>query len=351
MKKRQMLSQRFFVVIAFISAVSIGLIYPINNMLRVEKGTRWAVFTEDFAWGVLYSLLIWLFNIYGFGWLVRRFRVLLRWQEGLIFTTRILLSIAFGIMLVYINEKFNILHVELPGYWSHELANEVRGGITTGTILLLYQLLITVGKMQQISLENERLLSANATAQFESLKQQINPHFLFNSLNILKTMVRARDPNSEEYVLRLAEFYRSILLNRDKEVASLQEELNLLNHYIYMLKARFENKIYFDIRIKEDLKNSILPPLTLQLLVENCIKHNIVSAEYPLKITICNEKNWLLVQNNIQEKRTKEKSTNLGLDNINKRYELIGQQSIEVERDAHFFRVRLPILKTENFKQ
>lgn len=350
MKRKQVLSKQFFLVIALISAVIIGLTYPINNMLRVEEESRWAVFTEDFAWGTLYSLLIWLFNIYALDWIARRVPLFSKWKEEIVFASRVLLSFAFGVSLVYLNERFSILHVELPGYWSHELANAWRGGITTGIILLLYFLLIIVGEMQRISLENERLLSANATAQFESLKQQINPHFLFNSLNILKTMVRAHDPNSEEYVLRLSEFYRSILLNRDKEVATLQEELTLVEHYIYMLKARFENKIFFDIELKENIRNTILPPLTLQMLIENCIKHNIVSSDRPLCIQIFTEGNWLLVRNNLQEKRTVERGTSLGLDNINKRYKIIGQQAIQVEKEDRYFTVRLPILKTENYK-
>lgn len=337
--------------VGLISSLIIGFVYPINNILRIDEGYKMGVISEDFAWGIVYSVLIWGFNIYVFAWAVREWPQLKRRAEstgGII--VRVVLNFAFGALLVHINEVYNLLHVELPGYRSHEIANQVRGAITTGTILLLYQLLVLVSKMQRTQMENERLMSANATAQFESLKQQINPHFLFNSLNILKTMIRAHDPHSEEYVLRLSEFYRSLLLNRDKDVATLEEELNLLAHYIYMLKARFENKIYFEIDVKDNLKHTILPPLTLQLLVENCIKHNVVSSDRPLLITIKDENGRLVVSNNLQAKRTIEKSTNLGLDNINKRYELIGQESIQVEKDDHFFKVRLPILRTDNGK-
>lgn len=338
-----MLSKRFFIIVALISSLVIGSIYPINNILRVDEGYRLSVFLEDFAWGTFYTLLIWSFNIYWFPWLINYFFTNINKQ--LMNALRVLLSFLFGGILVHLNELYDFLHIELPGYWSHELANEVRGGITTAIILLLYYMLNATSAVHRTTLENERLIKENTTAQFESLKQQIHPHFLFNSLNILKAMVRAKDPKSEEYVLRLSDFYRSLLLNRDKEKSTLEEELQLLEHYIFMLEARFENKIQFKINISEAQKASLHPPLTLQLLVENCIKHNVVSVARPLYIDIFDEDNWIVVRNNMQAKRTVEKTTNLGLENINKRYELIGQKSIQVEKSEEYFTVRLPIIK------
>jgi LytS/YehU family sensor histidine kinase len=181
-------------------------------------------------------------------------------------------------------------------------------------------------------------------AQFEALKQQVNPHFLFNSLNILKTMVKINDPKSEEYVVRLSDLYRNLLLSNQKEKASLEEELAVLENYLFMLKARFEDKLQVIQRIPSSANANFIPPLSLQMLVENCIKHNVVSTDKPLLIELFVENDCLVIRNNLQPKRSVEDSNHIGLDNLRQRYRALVGKEIEVEQTDAYFIVRLPFI-------
>jgi LytS/YehU family sensor histidine kinase len=193
-------------------------------------------------------------------------------------------------------------------------------------------------------LENEALKRANITAQFEVLKQQVNPHFLFNSLNILKTMVKAKEEQAEEYILRLSDVYRYLLQSNLKDKVQVSEELLLLQSYSYMLKVRFEENISFEINLSKEALNSWMPPLTFQLLVENCVKHNIISHNKPLKIELFDEGDRIILRNNLQLKRSIEASTHIGLENLKQRYAIMTDTRIEISKNEPYFSVALPIM-------
>src|SRR5262249_52278713 len=139
---------------------------------------------------------------------------------------------------------------------------------------------------QQVGVELERTTTANLWAQYELLKQQVNPHFLFNSLNTLKYMVESGDKQAVTFILKLSNFYRYTLESRKLDLIRLSDELEILDAYMYLLKARFEEGIDLSVEIDEQYMPSQIPPFTLQLLIENCIKHNIVSLDKPLHISL-----------------------------------------------------------------
>lgn len=197
---------------------------------------------------------------------------------------------------------------------------------------------------QQVVRELERSMAANLEAQYELLKQQVNPHFLFNSLNTLKYMVDSHDGQSSEFIIKLADFYRFTLDSLKLNVLPLKQELAIMESYIYLLKARFEEGLLVTQNLGAELAETLIPPFTLQLLIENCIKHNIVSLEKPLHIRLYREADYLVVENNLQERKIPESSTGLGIKNINQRYLLLTDKEIVILKTNDTFTIKLPIL-------
>ena len=185
--------------------------------------------------------------------------------------------------------------------------------------------------------------------QFETLKNQVNPHFLFNSFNTLVNVIETEPKLAVEYVQKLSEFFRSIVNYRDKNLIYLNEEISLLQNYIYIQRERYgENlKIVIDLK-KETLSTFAIPPLTLQLLAENALKHNAISKETPLEIRLFEESGRLVIRNNINRKISKESSSGMGLQNIIGRYRLLTKEKVEIEETVSNFTVSLPLLNSQS---
>jgi len=189
----------------------------------------------------------------------------------------------------------------------------------------------------------EMLQKENAIANYESLKSQLNPHFLFNSLNALTNLVYEDPDKAVKFIKQLSEVYRYVLDTRNREVVDIHEELQFIDSYLFLQKIRFGDNLRTNIQISG---NGKIAPLALQLLIENAIKHNIVSSEAPLIITISDDANFITVENNLQKKKTiGESSSGMGLENICKRYEFLSQKKVEVTESSGTFNVKLPILR------
>ncbi len=191
------------------------------------------------------------------------------------------------------------------------------------------------------------LKEANTKAQFEILKQQINPHFLFNALSTLKSLIRIQDVNAEHFVMSLSDVYRKLLLRRDKELIALVDEIEIVNSYLFMQNIRFEGSLIASIDVKaEHLEQTLIPPFALQLLVENTIKHNIISQRKPLTIRIYTVENqYIVIENTLQHKKNIEESTGWGLSNIIARFEAFTSQKIEITESEDLFKVALPLIR------
>ncbi|RRB07355.1 sensor histidine kinase [Larkinella rosea] len=193
---------------------------------------------------------------------------------------------------------------------------------------------------------NEQLRNENLVAELEGLRQQINPHFLFNSLGTLRVMVRDKDENAEEYILRLAAVYRQFLSKRNDSTTTLQEELGFLENYLFMLKFRYEAGLNLLIDLDATNQFKHLPTGCLQLLMENCIKHNVVSTSKPLSVRLYQESPAsITVENNKQPRQTQEESTGIGLDNLRKRYALLGRSdAVTIRETDHLFAVSIALI-------
>ena len=194
--------------------------------------------------------------------------------------------------------------------------------------------------------ESNDLRNENLQSQFNALKSQVNPHFLFNNLNTLSGLIAENPAAATEFVQKLANVYRYVLQSMDKRLVELETELNFLDAYIYILKMRFEQGLTVDIDIPPEVVHYAIAPLTLQILLENAVKHNIISAEHPLQVTIAYQNDCsLIVKNNIQKKIAREStSTNVGLQNIYRRYRFLEKRQICIEETSAEFLVRIPLI-------
>lgn len=197
---------------------------------------------------------------------------------------------------------------------------------------------------RKTSVDAEKLQKENIMAKYESLKNQVNPHFLFNSLNALTNLVYEDQDKAVKFIKQLSEVYRYVLDTREKEVVPLEEEIRFLRAYLFLQQIRFGSKLVVEIDIQNTGEIRIAP-LALQMLLENAIKHNIVSEEDPLLIRVYTNSHYIIVENNIQKKAMLgEPSLGVGLENIRKRYEFLSTTRVEVNQDQSRFQVKLPVL-------
>ncbi|HMQ01189.1 MAG TPA: histidine kinase, partial [Cyclobacteriaceae bacterium] len=197
---------------------------------------------------------------------------------------------------------------------------------------------------RELAINAEKLKRESLASKYESLKSQVNPHFLFNSLNALSNLVYEDQDMAVKFIKQLSEVYRYVLDTRTKELVTLQEELEFLNAYLFLQNIRFGSNL----KINNRLKNSenFVPPLVLQLLIENAIKHNIISSEQPLEIELLVEGDFLIVSNNLQKRDVmREESSGFGLDSIKQRYEYLSGKQVEVIEQDGKYMVKLPLIK------
>jgi hypothetical protein len=214
-------------------------------------------------------------------------------------------------------------------------------------VLILIEFVLSRLESARVRLENAELRAANVEAQHEKLVRQLEPHFLFNSLNALKSLIRRSPPEAEGYLIKLSEFLRFSLTHTQQSLVTLEEELRFSLYYLDMQQTRFQDALHYVVDIPATEKGRKLPAFSLQLLLENAVKHNILTQRSPLTIRIHLGPNGrLLVENNRQPKPQKEQGTGLGLTNLSERYRLLLKEDIQITTNETFFQVSLGLIHT-----
>ncbi len=214
---------------------------------------------------------------------------------------------------------------------------------------LLYHLINAIifyfKEYKTTSLEAEQLKSISAQAELQLIKNQINPHFLFNNLNVLSALIMKDNKEANRFIEEFSKVYRYILSNHNKELVELKQELDFIKPYIFLLEKRFAEGLQIQINIAESQQDKLIIPASLQMLIENAIKHNVVSRNKPLIIDVhTNGNNTIVVSNNLQQKQTVENSTGIGLQNIIKRYQLVSNRHVAIDSNENNFTVTLPLI-------
>ncbi|MDT8417477.1 MAG: 2TM domain-containing protein, partial [Lutibacter sp.] len=218
------------------------------------------------------------------------------------------------------------------------------GLVITLIVSLVFHTIYFYKALNEKKVKEQQIVAKTETAKYESLKSQIDPHFLFNSLNVLTSLIGENPKLAEKFTTKLSKVYRYVLERKNKDLIELDEELHFAKTYMELLKMRFENAVSFEIPEKASDSDYKILPLSLQLLLENTIKHNVVSEENPLKVTIREENGYLVVSNNFNPKTIMENGTKIGLKNIVDRYQLITLKKVLVEKNSENFIVKLPLL-------
>lgn len=320
-----------------------GFNQPIDELVKV------------FGIHFMYAFVLSIINGYFFHFLEKKFN----WQEhsksrliigalGSVILTMVGLAILRLITLVIILgnpiERFTN-DVNAASYYTFGL-------VITLIVSLVFHTIFFYKALTEKKVKEQQIVAKTETAKYESLKSQIDPHFLFNSLNVLTSLIGENPKLAEKFTTKLSKVYRYVLEQKNKDLIELDEELHFAKTYMELLTMRFENAVSFEIPEKASDSDYKILPLSLQLLLENTIKHNVVSEENPLKVTITEENGYLVVSNNFNPKTIMENGTKIGLKNIIDRYHLITLKKVVVEKTNQNFIVKLPLLtqKTKTMK-
>jgi hypothetical protein len=229
--------------------------------------------------------------------------------------------------------------------WNPEMMRQFIWLLTTLFVSFwIYKLIVSIIKKQENKVKEQKIIAGTASAKFETLKNQIDPHFLFNSLNVLSSLIEENPENAQRFTTSLSKVYRYVLEQKDKDLVPIEEELAFAKTYMNLLQMRFENSLTFEISIINVDSEAKVVPLSLQLLLENAVKHNIISEQKPLHIKIYIENDALVIQNNFQKKAVLQDGQGVGIQNIISRYNIITDRKVSIEQNEHTFTVKLPIL-------
>ena len=194
-------------------------------------------------------------------------------------------------------------------------------------------------KILAAELEKEKAL-----VQYDNLKNQLNPHFLFNSLTSLNSLIFENPQLASDFLQQLSKVYRYVLDNKEKNIVSIETEINFVKHYVQLLKARFEDGLEVSFNVDDAAVQKAIVPVTLQILLENAMKHNIMQKDTPLRIKIYNEEEFLVVENNFQKKNVIDISNGQGLENLKNLYHYLSEKPVEIEMNDRSFKVKIPLL-------
>lgn len=295
-----------------------------------------------------YTLLLTFFTLESIYYSKEKLNKLYSWDKG--FSKRFgfewLINSGIGIFFVIFTRWVYLLLVE--GFTFVALIDEV---IILGFILFVSTILTVVDgsiflleKWRFSLAEIERFKKENAEFQFEALRAQVNPHFLFNSLNTLSSLIYESHEKAELFIRELSDVYRYILENRGQELVEFSKELDIASSYIHLMRLRFDKNLEINLDIDKQAESKMIAPMTLQLLIENAVKHNIISRKKPLKIDISADGHSIEVGNNLQKKEIHDFSSEMGLKNIQSRYSFLTDKKVEIIETENEFKVVIPLI-------
>ena len=331
------------VVIILISTI----VFVIGNLIYGGFSFRSTTdFLMDFAIYQLYGFVLGSSNMYFFDYLER-----IKWKDKL-GARRIIIGIVSSMIITFVGlvllrtfVSTVIFGKSLETFIANESLSHYEFGMwMTLIIVIIFHVIYYYNKYQQGRIKEQKVIAGAASARFDALKNQLDPHFLFNSLNVLSSLIDENPESAQKFTTALSKVYRYVLEQKNKELVTVDEELRFAKTYMSLLKMRFEDSIVFEIPESASNTESKVVPLSLQLLLENAVKHNMVTSSKPLHIKIYEADGNLIVANNLQPKQIVKKSSGVGLANIKQRYELLTNRKVIINQEAERFAVAIPML-------
>ncbi|GAA0757597.1 sensor histidine kinase [Psychroflexus lacisalsi] len=333
-----------FIWISAVIALFIHIINSMGNNWSITYITNYKHLLVNFA----YAFIIGIFNISFIELIQSKFT----WRKEP--KTLILIGIpgtvvvsVMGFFLARIVHSVWIYGNSLSYFWKNE-------GVVSYVFAVLIAIIVSLAFHAyyfykfgaEAELRAQREMLENTKAKHKALQDQLDPHFLFNSLSVLASLIEEDPKRATEFTTSLSKVYRYVLDQRQEDLVSISSELNFAKVYLNLLSTRFEDSLEYNIDISDE--SNFIVPLSLQLLIENAVKHNKVTEKNPLKIRIFKTEDHLVIQNNVNPKAKDSERNGIGLLNIKKRFEVYTETPIEIENNSDTFTVKLPLIKTQN---
>ena len=309
----------------------------IDFLIRLIYSTILSVFA---------SLLIAYPDLFSIDLLNKKFS----WDQHII--SRIVVQLLFTILIAIVIAIFITILADYIDPYDEELTHVM---INNSLIMIVINLILMIilegwiyfNESYKAKIKAENLERELTAIRFDVLKSQINPHFMFNSLNVLSGLISKDTKKAQEFIAEFSMVYRYVLETIEKSLVNLEDEIDFLRSYIYLQQIRYNQNLKINIDLPSDIFHQYLPPLSLQLLIENAIKHNMISHSQPLQIKIYYEDRWLIIKNNIQSKVSKGTSTRLGHKNLIKRYALISKKLPQFKIVNNSYIAKIPLIEDE----
>jgi len=319
-----------------------GLIMYINDV-NIEMDEN---FYLDFVYNQMYAIVLYMANAYVLSYLLRHYKNRLFEIKYLLLAA--LLSIIISVVAIFIMRyliKVFVYGTPTVEFIANEKVLHYWFSLTISvTVTAAFYIFYYYKSRQENKVKEQKVIAGTASAKFDALKNQLDPHFLFNSLNVLTSLIDEHPENAQKFTTSLSKVYRYVLEQKNKDLVTVDEELKFAKTYMSLLKMRFEDSIIFNIPEHSKDPESKVVPLSLQLLLENAVKHNIVTSSKPLHIKIYEDKGMLVVENNLQAKQVLKKSSGVGLSNIKQRYQLLTNRQVSISDNKANFKVAIPML-------
>jgi sensor histidine kinase YesM len=332
--------------VKLIGILLLGITIP--NIAGLITNTRYTLFEllACYAYFIFIAFAVWQGNVKLMYFIRKKYEWRYNQYYKIIlslFMANVLYSGVLSVLMLYVWRRFSR---ETYSNWAPVINTSLVIIVLACFITNIYEIIFLNQEREYNLTRAEQLNIAKAQAELEALKNQIDPHFIFNSLNTLSFLI-TRDPQTARlYNDTLAKVYRYILGNRDKDLVLLKEEVEFISNYFYLLKIRFSEAVNMEIEITDlAAEDYLIPPISMQTLVENAIKHNEFTDSNPLTISVSVSSNYVVIRNVIKPKQYASPTSRIGLSNLDNRYKLITSRNIIIENNFKFFTVKLPILK------
>ncbi len=301
---------------------------------------------QEFGESMIFSVIIYMCNAYVFILFMRKFGS--NFFKLKILGLGILCNILASAIGIFVSRfiLFVLVHdTPVMDFLMGEKLSFYRVSfIISMVVTLLFYAIFYYRYYKEKQVKEQKMIAGTASARFDALKNQLDPHFLFNSLNVLTSLIEEDPHQAQKFTTSLSKVYRYVLEQKNKDLVTVDEELRFARTYVRLLKMRFEESIVFDIPEQSSIPDARIVPLSLQLLLENAVKHNVVTSSKPLRLSDREEGGMMVVHNNIQEKQVVKKRSGVGLQNIKQRYAILSDREVIIEKTASDFSVSLPML-------